>query len=199
MSVAVDFSWARFLSMTLIFIGVPVAIGAVVIRSAWRAEKVGGTSLEDTAAAVVPATGTGRLGLWATGLVAYALGFLSCAGWLSWSADSTGQFRGPALPAPTKFPTWQVVACGVTVVLACFAAAHLSRWVVAGGLAAAAGTAAGFTTAFAVDASCVVTSQEGIGVGFSIVGWGIGLGLLMLVRGVWLTSRRHKAAGRLRP
>ena len=132
-------------------------------------------------------------------LAAVPGGFLSCAGWLSWSADYLGDVRGPALPAPTKFPTWQVVACGVTVVLACLVAAHLSRWAVSGGLAAAAGTAAGFTTAFAVAASVGVTSQEGIGVAFSELGWGISLVALMAVRGAWLTSRHGRQAADPRP
>lgn len=81
------------------------------------------------------------------------------------------------------------MACGATVVLACFVAAHLSRWTKAGGLAAAMGTTAGFTTAFAVDASRTITSQEGVGLAFSVLGWGIGLGVLMTLRGIWLTSR----------
>ncbi|PTR26643.1 hypothetical protein C8K36_105216 [Rhodococcus sp. OK519] len=175
-----DFSWSQFVWIVFIFVGVPSLFGAYVVRSAWRSEQA---ELDRWR------TGSGRLGLWASGLVAFALGFLSCAGWLSWSADSLGEFRGPALPAPTKFPTWQVVACGVTVVLVCFVAAHLSRWTKAGGLAAATGTTAGFTTAFAVDASRTVTSQEGVGVAFSVLGWGIGLGVLMTLRGAWLTSR----------
>lgn len=198
MTVGVDFHWSRLLTLAVLFVGVPTVFGARIVRSAWRSEQVGGTSFEGAAGAVGSATGTGRLGLWATGLAAFVLGFLSCAGWLSWSADSLDEFRGPALPAPTTFPTWQVVACGATVVLACFVAARLSRWAVAGGLAAAVGTAAGFTTAFAVDASSGVTSQEGVGMAFSILGWGIGLGVLMKIRGAWLTRtyggktpRRH--------
>jgi hypothetical protein len=110
-------------------------------------------------------------------------------GWLSWSADYHGEFRGPGLPAPTQFPTWQVIACGATVVLVCLASAHLSRWATAGGLAAAAGTAAGFTTAFSVNASTDVTGQAGVGVVLSEIGWSVSLGLLMLVRGAWLTRR----------
>ena len=188
MTVDFDFSWSRFLWVVFIFVGVPTAIGAAVIRSSWRAERANLTT------SISRPTGTGRLGLWTTGLLAFVLGFLSCAGWLSWSADSNGDVRGPALPAPTKFPTWQVVACGATVVLVCLVAAHLSRWAVSGGLAAAAGTAAGFTTAFAVAASVGVTSQEGIGVAFSELGWGIGLVVLMAVRGAWLTGRRGRRA-----
>ena len=64
----------------------------------------------------------------------------------------------------------------------------------AGSLAAAVGTAAGFTTAFSVVAAADVTGQSGIGVMFSEVGWLAGLGTLMFVRGAWLTGRRRKSA-----
>ncbi|BBE44256.1 MULTISPECIES: hypothetical protein [Rhodococcus] len=110
-------------------------------------------------------------------------------GWLSWSADYKGGFRGPGLPAPTQFPPWQVFACGLTVILACFVSAHRSRWMKAGGLTAAAGTAAGFTTAFSIDASTDVTGQAGVGVALSTIGWGLTLTALMLLRGKW--SRRE--------
>lgn len=186
MAAGFDFSWSQFVSNVVVFVGVPSLVGAYLVRSAWRSERAA------VDGPLPRSTGSGKLGLWTTGLVAYVLGFLSCAGWLSWSADYAGEFRGPALPAPTKFPTWQVVACGATVVLACFVAAHLSRWTQAGGLAAATGTAAGFTTAFAVDASRTITSQEGVGMGLSILGWGICLGVLMTLRGVWLTSRKKR-------
>ncbi|MDZ7918387.1 MAG: hypothetical protein U5O16_42350 [Rhodococcus sp. (in: high G+C Gram-positive bacteria)] len=140
-------------------------------------------------------TGSGRLGLWATGLIAFPLTFLSCVGWLSWSADDKGEFHGPGLPAPNQFPTWQMIACGVKAVMVCLAAAHLCRWVVAG-RHAAAGTAAGFSTAFSVDASADVTGQAGVGVVLSEVGWGLALGVLMLARGAWVTRRRSRMAAR---
>ncbi len=58
----------------------------------------------------------------------------------------------------------------------------------AGDLTAAAGTAAGFTTAFSIDASTDVTGQAGVGVALSTIGWGLTLTALMLLRGKW--SRR---------
>lgn len=169
-------SWSQFLSVTLILVGVPTLIGAGAIRSVLRTERAGGTA-------------RGGLGPWATGVAAFALGFLACVGWLSWSADYYGEFRGPGLPAPNAFPTWQVIACGATVVLVCLAAARLSRWSKAGGLAAAVGTAAGFATAVGMDASTDPTGQAGVGVLLAELGWVIGLGLLMLVRGSWLAGR----------
>ncbi|WP_243636656.1 hypothetical protein [Rhodococcus sp. Eu-32] len=126
----------------------------------------------------------GRLGLWPTGVVAFLGGFVACAGWLSWSAYG----RAPGLPAPKEFPTWQVVACGATVVLACFVAAHLSKWVKSGGLAAAVGTAAGFTTAFCVSASADDTGQSGVGVLLSELGWMFALVILMSARTAMLRS-----------
>lgn len=180
-TVGSTFSWSQFLWLVFIFVGVPTLIGVVVIRLVLQSERSA-------------RTGTGNFGLWATGGVALLLGFLACAGWLSWSADQRGEVRGPGLPAPNAFPTWQVFACGATVVLVCFAAAHLSRWAMAGGLAAAAGTTAGFTTAFTVSASTDITGQSGVGIILSEIGWGVSLGVLMLVRGVWLNGRRERSS-----
>lgn len=69
-------------------------------------------------------------------LVAFILGFLSCFGWLGWSADDQGEHRGPGLPAPTQFPARQIIACALTVIVTCFLAAYFSRWIITGGLAA---------------------------------------------------------------
>lgn len=182
-----EFSWPQFLWVVFMFVGIPTMIAVGVIRAAYTFERPraleAGVSIEHTG-----------LGLWATGLVAFPLGFVSCAGWLSWSADSMGRFVSPGLPAPTKFPSWQIYACGATVVLACFAVAHFSRWVNAGGLAAAAGTTAGFTTAFGVVASTDSTGQSGVGMILSEIGWGLGLGALMLVRGAVVTGHRRRRA-----
>lgn len=182
-----DFEWPQFLWVVFIFVGVPTMIAAAIIWFAYRFERPraleAGVSTEDTG-----------LGLWATGLIAFPLGFVSCAGWLSWSADSMGTVLSPNLPAPTKFPSWQIYACGATVILACFAVAHFTRWMNAGGLAAATGIAAGFTTAFGVQASTDPTGQSGIGMGLSEMGWGFGLGALMLIRGAFVTRHRRGRA-----
>lgn len=196
MAAGFDFSWAQFLWIVLIFVGVPTLIGVSMVRVAWQRERAGvrSPSSDHEQTGDRPA-GLGRRGLWVTGATAFALGFLSCAGWLSWSAEHDGEFRGPGLPAPNEFPTWQVIACGVTVVLACFLCARRSRWVVSGGLAAAIGTAAGFTTAFSVVASTDDTGQAGVGVMLSEIGWGIGLCLLMLVRAARIRGARRRAVG----
>ncbi|MDI6628285.1 hypothetical protein [Rhodococcus cercidiphylli] len=165
---AVDFSWSQFLWIVFVFVGVPSTFWALVLWAVFAKRREG--------------RGTGPLGLWATGSTAAASGFVACAGWLSWSADYRGEVRGPGLPAPNEFPTWQVAACGATVVLLCLLAAHLSRWPKTGGHVAALGMTAGFSTAFCVDASTDVTGQSGVGVILCMIGWGTSLTLLVLVR-----------------
>ncbi|OZD17745.1 hypothetical protein CH253_03945 [Rhodococcus sp. 06-156-3C] len=183
-----EFTWSQFSSIVLIFVGVPTVIGGCAAWSALWSER----------ARFAGQTGSGRVGVWGTGWIAFVGGFVACAGWLSWSADYRGEVRGPGLPAPNQFLTWQVVACGATVVGVCFGAARLSRWVRAGGLAAALGTAGGFTTAFAVSASTDSTGQAGVGVLLSQVGWLAALVVLMLVRAKILTrnSRTHQGPTR---
>lgn len=171
-----DFSLAQLITNLGIFVVIPLAIAGGVVAVIHRSERK---------------APRGGLGIGATGAIALLLGFLTCAGWLSWTAaDHDGNVRGPGLPAPTSFPSWQVFACGATMVLACFLAAHWSRTLFAGGLAAAAGTAGGFTAAFCVDAARTVTSQEGIGLFLSIVSWGLSLSILMSIRYFILASRR---------
>lgn len=176
-----DFSSAQLLSNLAIFVVIPLGIAAGVVAVVQRSENN---------------APRGRLGMWATGAIAFLFGFLTCAGWLSWTAaDHDGAFRGPGLPAPGSYPSWQVFACGVMTVLACFLAAHWSKKVFAGGLAAAAGVSGGFTAAFSVDTARTVTSQGGIGLFLSIVGWGFSLTLLMAVRYLVLATRHRRDAG----
>ncbi|MEW2017895.1 hypothetical protein [Rhodococcus sp. NPDC076796] len=165
---AVDFSWSQFLWIVFVFVGVPSTFWALVLWAVFSKRR--------------ERTGTGPFGLWATGSMAAASGFAACVGWLSWSADYRGEFRGPGLPAPNEFASWQVAACGATVVLLCLLAAHLSRWAKTGGHVAALGTTAGFSTAFCIEASTDITGQSGVGVILCIMGFGTGLTLLMLVR-----------------
>ena len=167
---AVDFSWSQFLWIVFVFVGVPSTFWALLLWALFSRLREG--------------PGKESMGLWATGSIAVAAGFVACAGWLSWSADYRGEFRGPGLPAPNAFPSWQVAACGATVALLCLLAAHLSRWANTGGHVAALGTTAGFSTAFCVSASTDVTGQSGVGVILCMMGWGTSLTLLILVRNV---------------
>lgn len=95
MAAGFDFSWAQFLWIVLIFVGVPTLIGVSMVWVAWQRERAGvrspSSDHEQTGDRPV---GLGLRGLWATGATAFALGFLSCAGWLSWSAEHDGEF-GP--------------------------------------------------------------------------------------------------------
>ncbi len=165
---AVDFSWSQFLWIVFVFVGVPSTFWALLLWARFSRHR--------------ETEGTGPLGLWSTGSIAAASGFAACVGWLSWSADYRGEFRAPGLPAPNEFPSWQVAACGATVVFMCLLAAHLSRWTKTGGHVAALGTTAGFSTAFCIDASTDITGQSGVGVILCMMGFGAGLTLLMLVR-----------------
>lgn len=177
MSDGFDFSASQLVTNIGIFVVVPLVIAAGIVGIVNRAESD---------------APRGRLGMWGTGASGFVFGFLACAGWLSWTAgDHDGAVRGPGLPAPTSFPSWQIVACGVTMIVGCFLAARWSRKTFAGGLAAAAGTAGGFTAAFCVDAARAVTSQEGVGLGLSIVGWGLGLTVLMALRYLIIAGRRQ--------
>ncbi|MFI8569603.1 hypothetical protein ACIGGF_23920 [Rhodococcus sp. NPDC078407] len=176
---AVDFSWSQFLWIVFVFVAVRSAFWAVLLWARFSRQR-------DRA-------GTGSLGLWATGSIAVAGGFVSCAAWLTWSGDYRGEFRGPGLPAPNEFPSWQVAGCGATVVLLCLLAARLSRWVQSGGHVAALGTTAGFATEFCIDASTDVTGQSGVGVILCMMGWGTGLTLLMLVRNTLVKRKRPTA------
>lgn len=176
-----DFSGRRFLSLVLFLVVLPTALGAVVIRAVrhWEGRRA------DYSAAGRAHEGRG-LGLWATGMVAGLLGAVSCAAWLSWSADYEGRVLGPGLPAPNTFPAWQILACCITVMTACVLVASRSRWRVSGGVAAAAGTAAGFATVFSIDANGDPTGQAGIGVLLAELGWGLGPGAVLLARGLWM-------------
>ncbi|OZC97619.1 hypothetical protein CH275_26350 [Rhodococcus sp. 06-235-1A] len=173
---AVDFSWSQFLWTVFVFVGVPSSLWALVLWALFSKRREG--------------TATGPLGSWATGSIAVAAGFAACAGWLSWSADQRGEFRGPGLPAPNAFPGWQIAACGATVVLLCLLAAHLSRWAKTGGHVAALGTTAGFSTAFCISASTDETGQSGVGVILCMLGWGFGLTLLIILRNMAGARRR---------
>lgn len=168
------FPWESFFSLFIIGALIPTLIGAVFIwryaRSSRNRDPLLSLNSSGPKAFMGWTTG-GRCGLWATGLFGALLGFLSGLLWLSWSAaGNDGSFVTPAIQVPGSFPAWQVVLCGAFVVGIAVVAALSSKRLNAGALAAALGTAAGFTTWFAMAVATPVTSQEGIGVAMSIVG-----------------------------
>lgn len=177
------FSFSSFISMLLPLVLVPTLLGVGVI---WAITRFTQSS---------PVTGElpigrrkrrwagwlsgGRLGLWMTGLSGAILGLASFIGWLSWSAPNKGAgFTGPSLPVPGSFPAWQVIACGVTTVGLTLAISLCSRRLVPGALAAALGTGAGFSAGMALGVATEVTSQEAVGVTFSMIFVPLGLGLI---------------------
>ena len=167
------YPWGRLAWSALIFVLVPSAVWSGVIWVLSRAERRDPHAPASTglAAPVVA-------------LVALVLGFLCCAGWLLWSGDSDGSWVGPSLPPPTKFPSWQIAGCGLTTVAACWLCARLARRPLAGGLAAALGTASGFALAFT---SATVDDSTGLsGVGIMMCEFGIGLGLTALMTLRWV-------------
>lgn len=83
MTVDLEFSWPQFLWIAFIFVGVPTTIGASIIWTIWRSERTGVE--HSTTALDAGRTGSGPLGLWRTGLLAFALAF--CLVW----AGSAGQ------------------------------------------------------------------------------------------------------------
>lgn len=102
---------------------------------------------------------------------AFCLAWAGSAGQPTTKADSAA----PACLPRHSSPPGRSSPVDWTVILACFGSAHCSRWMKAGGMTAAAGTAAGFTTAFSIDASADVTGQAGVGVALSTIGWGLTL------------------------
>lgn len=104
-------------------------------------------------------------------LLGIVAGFFSAAVWLTWNPTMpvTNIFEhGP----PYDFATFQVVGCGLTLmVLSSLIAGRFGRSV--GGLiGVSACVAAGFATAFSLATSNGDTAQEGIGIFLSYVGIG---------------------------
>lgn len=153
----VEVNIGSFIISSLLIIGIPVVLWSGLIRFVARLE--------------CPPRFAERRPEWQVALVALPLGFLACAGWLSWTAaDKSGRAREPAIPAPNEFPKWQIIACGITLIAVACGVSHIARRLFAGSLASALGTSAGFALAMNVDvASMKVSSQEGVGVAISIL------------------------------
>lgn len=147
-----DFSIASFLWTWLLFAAIPTAVWSRVIAGLKRGFAKN-TSAES------------GLGLWATGLLGAITSLTGIAVWLSWTAaDHSGHFRGPGWPVPTSFPAWQIVCCGVTLLLLFVFTAGRSRHRLLGAQAAACGSAHGLITAMALASAQAINPQAGIGV-----------------------------------
>ncbi|MDK7134007.1 MULTISPECIES: hypothetical protein [unclassified Corynebacterium] len=102
-------------------------------------------------------------------VASFLVGLLSAAFWLSWSPRSSiGDFF--LYGAPNQFPKWQIIGCGISLILGSGIIAYVNSGSVRGTLIISLLTGSGFGAAFAFDASFGVTSQEGIGVVFAFVG-----------------------------
>mgnify|MGYP006954549396 FL=1 len=160
----------------LMFGGIPLVIGLLTIHLMAR-------KIQDD-------TGKG-LGLWATGLSAGLVGILAPAIWLTWS----GYHETPLdfyLPAPTRFPEWQIAALAVTYFIPIIVLAVKMRRPFVGAFALAMGGGIGSSTAMIVDVAFIdTTSQEGIGVVLALVG----VGLLTLMVGEMIGIPRGVRAG----
>ena len=167
------FDPAMFARLTVTFVAVPAALSVLFIWFVSRSQ---------------PADTRGNLnGPRVTPcILSLAAGFASAVGWLSWNEGS------PILDAlrygaPTQFAQYQVIGCGVTLILLSGLITLQSKSNLFGAVAVSVCTAAGFATAFALDSSMYdAPSQEGIGVVFSYVGMGL---LVMVTNLLWVAAR----------
>lgn len=104
-------------------------------------------------------------------------GFVSAFLWLSWN-ETSGMLGAFKYGAPACYPRWQIVCCGLTVILLSVLILIKYTHGFPGAVGVAVSVSAGFSTAFSLDASMIdATSQEGVGVAFSY----IGIGLMCLI------------------
>ncbi|MFP7365141.1 hypothetical protein SFC07_05100 [Corynebacterium callunae] len=123
-----------------------------------------------------------RPGILLTLLLAMAAGLIVWLMWLSWDNYSLNQYghtQGPYQP-------WQVVACGITMVVVTIAIGLYSKWPVAGPYLSTIGATWGFSVAWGIDAfSMDDTGLSGVGFIMVLLGVGLGLGLIStLVAGI---------------
>lgn len=169
---------------------IPAIISVIII---WRIFRSDGDSVS---AADLGQTrfGGGRLGLWATGIVAAVMAFIDGALWLTWSADDHGQgFTPPGLPPPDSFAVWQIVGFGFSILITNLLAAWWARRIFVGGLAAALGTTIGFAGAMILSIVGQAPSQEGIGIMFVMCGFWPVLTIINLIFGGLRTKKAKNA------
>lgn len=179
------FSPSTFASLEIPLVAIPTAVASLAI---WAMGRSPGFEVSEWTAGSVscgfwPRWGRpGKLSRYQIGVLAFALGFIACAGWLSWTAQNKGgDARGPSYPPPNSFPAWQIAALGVTLTAFAVLTSMYATRVKSGGLISPLFSAAGFSTAMSVGASYGATSQDGVGVLFSMVGLTLGLGTITLL------------------
>lgn len=85
------------------------------------------------------------------------------------------------LSTSERFPPWPIAGLGVTLTVFAVLASMYATRVTSGALISPLFSAAGFSTAMSVGVTNGVTSQEGIGVGLSMIGLTVGLGISTLL------------------
>lgn len=169
-----------FVQVWLVMAGVPLVIGLLILVPLSR-------KVQDD-------TGKG-LSLRATGLLAGLAGFLAPALWLTWSGYNETPLDF-SLPAPNRFPEWQIIALALTYFVPIFVLGLKMRRPFVGAFALAVGGAIGSTTAMIVDVAFMdTTSQEGIGVFITL----FGVGLITFAIGEMIGLPRGVRAGFKRP
>lgn len=169
-----------FARVTLIFVAVPTVLSLAFLWAVSRSQSAnGGSDLRGPRAAPC--------------ILALLAGFASAAGWLTRN-DHYSIIDSIHLGAPTEFPKYQVIGCGITLVLFSMLVTLRSRSNLFGAAGVTVCTAAGFATAFALDASTYdVASQEGIGVVFAYFGVGF---LVLLTNVISVAGRTVRSRNR---
>lgn len=102
-------------------------------------------------------------------VASFLVGLLSAAFWLSWSPRSSIE-EFFLYGAPKHFPEWQIIGCGISLILGSSIIAYVNSESVKESLIISFLTGSGFGEAFAFDSAFGVSSQEGIGVVFAFAG-----------------------------
>lgn len=178
-------SWERLIWLVGAFVIVPALIEGLVVAQINDRRK---ETSEDPSATKNTKL-RGRMRPMALAPLSVTLGFLSCAGWLSWSAAGATSVGG-RFPAPTSFPKWQIALCVATLVASAVLCLWLSDRSLPSDCSVAIGVAAGFTSAVCIQASRDITGQSTIGVLM------INIGLTAaLFAGVYVLRRSSGTAG----
>lgn len=183
-------SWGQLAWLIGAFVAVPVLVEGLIVTFINDHAGPRGVPVEAKGTSTQRSRRHGRPIV--LGPLSFALGFLSCVAWLSWTAaDHNGHPRGPGLPAPTSFPVWQIALCVCSIIVALALCLRLSDGRFLSNSAVAIGMSAGFTAAFCFDASGDITGQSAIGV--VMINAALTIALFLIVIAVYLSSDRTAA------
>lgn len=189
-----DFSPSHFASLEIPLVVVPTVVASLAI---WWKGRSPDFEVSERAAGSVSRdfwprwSRPGKLSRFPIGVVAFLLGLVACVGWLSWTTGDKFDAQGPSYPPPSDFPPWQIAALGLTLTVVALLTSMYATRVKSGALISPLFSAAGFSTAMAIGSAHGVTSQEGVGVGLSMVGLTVSLGIITMLC-AFLRSERLK-------